>query len=136
MPARRCVRRKCRRSATRDPNRQATQLFTELREAAVVVRKNGSVLLRRCGEKERWAGLWDFPRFEVEASGPLFAKREIAEKVEAQTGIACEPGALFKTLRHGVTRFRITLDCYEAAYLTAARVLPTSAQCAGNHNHC
>ncbi len=99
------------------PAAKPKQTFTELREAAVVVRKNGSVLLRRCGEKERWAGLWDFPRFELEASGPLFAKREIAEKVAAQTGIACAPGSLFKTLRHGVTRFRITLDCYDAAYL-------------------
>ncbi len=93
-------------------------VFTELREAAVVVRKKGAVLLRRCGEKERWAGLWDFPRFELEASGPLFAAREIAAKVESQTGIACEPGALLKTLKHGVTRYRITLDCYEATYLS------------------
>jgi A/G-specific adenine glycosylase len=99
------------------PAAKPKQIFTELREAAVVVRKNGSILLRRCGEKERWAGLWDFPRFEIEASGPLFAKREIADKVAAQTGIACSPGALFKTLRHGVTRFRITLDCYEATYV-------------------
>jgi A/G-specific adenine glycosylase len=99
------------------PIAKPRQVFTELREAAVVVRKNDSVLLRRCDEKERWAGLWDFPRFELEASGPLFAKREIAEKVAAQTGITCAPGALFKTLRHGVTRFRITLDCFEGTYL-------------------
>ncbi|HEX3599980.1 MAG TPA: A/G-specific adenine glycosylase [Lacipirellulaceae bacterium] len=99
------------------PLAKPRQIFTELREAAVVIRKNGSVLLRRCGEKERWAGLWDFPRFELEASGPLFAKREIATKVEIQTGISCEPGALFKTLKHGVTRYRITLDCYDAAYV-------------------
>jgi A/G-specific adenine glycosylase len=93
------------------------QIFSEVREAAVVVRKTGSVLLRRCGEKERWAGLWDFPRFEVEANGPFFAKREITKKVAAQTGIFCEPSTLLKTLRHGVTRFRITLDCYDAAYV-------------------
>ncbi|HEX4416167.1 MAG TPA: A/G-specific adenine glycosylase [Lacipirellulaceae bacterium] len=99
------------------PLAKPRQTITELREAAVIVRKNGSVLLRRCGEKERWAGLWDFPRFELEASGPLFAKGEIAKKVADQTGIACEPGALLKTLRHGVTRFRITLDCYDAAYV-------------------
>ena len=93
-------------------------VYTEIREAAVVVRKKEAVLLRRCGEKERWAGLWDFPRFELEASGPLFAAREIAAKVESQTGIACEPGALMKTFKHGVTRYRITLDCYEATYLS------------------
>ncbi len=93
-------------------------IFTELREAAVVVRKNDSVLMRQCGENERWAGLWDFPRFELEASGPLFAQREIASKVEAQTGIHCAPGALVKTIKHGVTRFRITLDCYEATFVS------------------
>ena len=100
------------------PVAKARPVFTELREAAVVVRKNGSVLVRRCGESERWAGLWDFPRFELEASGPLFAQREIAAKVEAQTGIHCEPGALLKTMKHGVTRYRITLDCYEAAFVS------------------
>ncbi len=110
------------------PIAKPRQVFTEVREAAVVVRKNGSVLLRRCGDNERWAGLWDFPRFELEASSPLFANREIAEKVVAQTGIACAPGALFKTLRHGVTRFRITLDCYEAAYLDGRVRSGTSAQ--------
>jgi A/G-specific adenine glycosylase len=93
-------------------------VFTELREAAIVVRKNGSVLMRQCGHAERWAGLWDFPRFELEASGPLFAEREIATKVAAQTGITCDPGALLKTMKHGVTRYRITLDCYEAAFVS------------------
>jgi A/G-specific adenine glycosylase len=98
------------------PAAKPRKVFTELREAAIVVRKNGSVLVRRCGNGERWAGLWDFPRFELEASGPLFANREIAAKVAKQTGITCTPGALIKTLRHGVTRYRITLDCYEAVY--------------------
>jgi A/G-specific adenine glycosylase len=108
------------------PVAKPRQVFTEVREAAIVVRKNSSVLLRRCGEKERWAGLWDFPRFELEVLGPLFAKREIAAKVATQTGITCEPGALMKTLRHGVTRFRITLDCYAAAYVEG-RVRPNAA---------
>jgi A/G-specific adenine glycosylase len=110
------------------PLAKPRQIFTELREAAVIVRKNGSVLFRRCGESERWAGLWDFPRFEMEASGPLFAKREIAAKVADQTGITCEPGALFKTLKHGVTRFRITLDCYEAAFVEGRVRANTAAE--------
>ncbi len=89
----------------------------ELREAAVVVRKKNAVLVRHCGQRERWAGLWDFPRFGIEASGPLFAAKEIMEKVAAQTGIQCAPGSLLKTIKHGVTRYRITLDCYEATYV-------------------
>jgi A/G-specific adenine glycosylase len=98
------------------PLAKPRQEFTAVREAAVVVRKNGSVLMRRCGPDERWAGLWDFPRFELEATGPLFATQEIVDKVAAQTGITCEPGAILKTIKHGVTRFRITLECYEATY--------------------
>jgi A/G-specific adenine glycosylase len=90
--------------------------YTEVREAAVVIRCRGRVLMRQCGTEERWAGLWDFPRFALEAQGPLFAGDEIAEKVLRQTGIRCIPGPLMKRLRHGVTRFRITLDCYEATY--------------------
>ncbi|MCS7304101.1 MAG: A/G-specific adenine glycosylase [Thermoguttaceae bacterium] len=32
-------------------------------EAALIVRHNDRVFLRRIAEGERWAGLWDFPRF-------------------------------------------------------------------------
>jgi A/G-specific adenine glycosylase len=100
------------------PTPKARQTFTAVREAAIIIRKNGSVLMRQCGPSERWAGLWDFPRFELESTGPLFANEEIATKVAGQTGIRCAPGALLKTLKHGVTRYRITLECYEAAYVS------------------
>jgi A/G-specific adenine glycosylase len=100
------------------PRTKRKPAITELHEAAVVVRKNGLVLLRQCGDGERWAGLWDFPRFALEAAGPLSAAKEIVSKVRAQTGIACTPGPLIKTMRHGVTRFRITLDCYRADFLS------------------
>jgi A/G-specific adenine glycosylase len=98
------------------PQPKSRKEYTELREAAVVIRHRGRVLMRQCGRGERWAGLWDFPRFALEAEGPLFAADELAEKVLRQTGIRCIPGPLIKRLRHGVTRFRITLDCYEATY--------------------
>jgi A/G-specific adenine glycosylase len=88
--------------------------FTALREAAVVVRKNGAVLVRQCGPGERWAGLWDFPRFTIEAEGPLFVREELADKVREQTGIEIDAASLVTTLKHGVTRYRITLECYEA----------------------
>jgi A/G-specific adenine glycosylase len=100
------------------PLAKPRQVYTDLREAAVIVRKNGSVLVRKCAADERWAGLWDFPRFAVEADGPLFARKEIAAKVASQTGIHCAPGGLLKTMKHGVTRYRITLDCYQATYVS------------------
>ena len=98
--------------------------FTDLREAAVVVRHSDRVLVRQCGPTERWAGLWDFPRFELEAEGPLFAQTELSEKVEALTGVACGSAAPLKTIKHGVTRYRITLECYQAQR-TGGRVRST-----------
>lgn len=98
------------------PLEKPRQTYTAVRETAIVIRRNGRLLMRQCGEGERWAGLWDFPRFPIEAEGPLFAAREIVAKVRQQTGITCAPGPLLKTLKHGVTRYRITLDCIQAEY--------------------
>ena len=41
-----------------------------VREAAVLVRRRGRVLLLRWPEGRRWAGLWDFPRFPTAAESP------------------------------------------------------------------
>lgn len=98
------------------PIAPAKQKFTSVREAAVVVRKNAQVLIRQCGANERWAGLWDFPRFEIAGEGPLFVRDELIEKVREQTGITAKPSNLLTTIKHGVTRYRITLDCYTAEY--------------------
>jgi A/G-specific adenine glycosylase len=91
-----------------------------VREVAVVVERRGRVLLLRWPEGRRWAGLWDFPRFPVHARQPAALHRELAENVLRLTGVAVAPGAHFTTLSHGVTRFRITLNCYRAKYLSHA----------------
>jgi len=109
------------------PRPKARKTYTYLREAAVLVRKNGSVLIRRCGEGERWAGLWDFPRFGLDAEGPLYARDEIVAKVCEQTGVTCAPTGLLKTFKHGVTRYRITLECYEAKHVAGRVHLASSA---------
>jgi A/G-specific adenine glycosylase len=100
--------------------------ITAVREAAVVVRKNGAVLLRQCGADERWTGLWDFPRFPLAAEGPLFVRDELAAGVATLTGVQVEPAGLLHTLKHSVTRFRITLECY-AARPTGGRIRSTAA---------
>ena len=46
-------------------------------------------------------------------------RRELAENVLALTGVVVVPGRHVKTLTHGVTRFRITLECYEAEFLSS-----------------
>jgi len=101
--------------------------LTDLYEAAVVVQKKGQILLRQCAPGERWAGLWDFPRFELESEGPPAVRDELVEKVNAQTGVSIEPGDTFQTIKHGVTRYRITLRCYQAHW-TSGSVRSTAAR--------
>ncbi len=89
----------------------------DVHEAAVLVRRRGCVLLMRCPEEGRWAGLWDFPRFAISEKHPEKLRRELIDNVRRLAGIVIRPGPRLTTLKHGVTRFRITLDCYEGAYV-------------------
>ena len=91
--------------------------YEDVVEAAVVIRRGGKVLVRQRGAKERWAGLWDFPRFGSSDGEPHSQRVEaLAANTAALTGIAFEGAELLTTLRHGVTRFRITLHCYQAQF--------------------
>ena len=85
-----------------------------VRQAAVVVRRNQEVLLLRRDDAPRWAGMWDFPRFELEATDPRGMADELARRVAETAGVKIERPAPLSTLRHGVTRFRITLECFTA----------------------
>jgi A/G-specific adenine glycosylase len=87
-------------------------------EAAVVVYRRGRVLLRQCGQGERWAGLWDFPRFPIVPTGKEPMMRQLADGVEHLTGVVSKPGEHLVTIRHGVTRYRITLLCHRAQYVS------------------
>jgi len=94
-----------------------------VREAAVLVRRNGRVLLLRWPEGRRWAGLWDFPRFPVHTVSPAGIRRELVENVRELIGVDIAPGQHIHTLTHGVTRFRITLECYEAEFVSNAQTV-------------
>ncbi len=63
----------------------------------------------------RWAGLWEFPHGALldgevheDAAGRL---------VRDLTGLHARPGPELLTIRHGITRYHITMTCFEAAYL-------------------
>ena len=97
--------------------------FEDVREAAVVVRRANKVLLRQCQAQERWAGLWDFLRFPV--NGGKQSPHDIAAAVEQQWDLRTAPPSKIATLKHGVTRFRITLDCYTTTLVGRAPRLPS-----------
>lgn len=89
-------------------------VFEDVTYVAVVVRRGGRVLVRRCLPGERWAGLWDFARFTLDCGGEGEVG-QIAAHVCELTGLKVKLGEQFATLKHGVTRFRITLKCFEAS---------------------
>ncbi len=85
------------------------------------------VLLIRRPENALWAGLWDFPRFEIANEAFRDAldfdgdvelcdrlQRFLEEKVGAPP-IDRRPGPVVYTVKHAATRFRITLRCCRLA---------------------
>ena len=99
------------------PRPKKKMQYVELAETAVVVCKGPFVLLRRCQNGERWAGLWDFPRCET----PPGRRAKIADKVAELTGVQCQIQETLATIKHGVTKYRITLRCERADYVGGRR---------------
>jgi A/G-specific adenine glycosylase len=111
--------------------------ITDVTEVAAVVWQNGRCLLRRRPPGERWAGLWDFPRFEVpveiatlgnriQSGGRGSRQAALHDSTEfmrwlrtilrANFGLDVLVREELATLKHTVTRFRITLRCFFAEH--------------------
>jgi A/G-specific adenine glycosylase len=101
------------------PRRRAKLPSEDVLEASVAVRRRGDLLLRRRTSGERWAGLWDFLRFPLSARLGEARRRELVDSVRQQSGLAVQGLRSVATLKHGVTRFRITLECYTAESIAA-----------------
>jgi A/G-specific adenine glycosylase len=98
------------------PTKPAPPQMTEVNESAIVLRRGDEVLLAQRPETaSRWANLWEFPH------GPLIpgeTHEQAAQRLVLElTGMKAALGSELLTLRHGVTRFRITMVCFEATYI-------------------
>ncbi len=93
----------------------------KIREAAIVICREQRFLIRQCGPNERWSGLWDFPRMRLEGKNSSPVADQIIDGVRDLTGYTVCPGRRIKTLKHGVTRYQITLECYEATIASSRR---------------
>ena len=85
--------------------------YEDINEAVIVVQRNGKYLLRECGPGERWAGLWDFPRYGLQKNA---SHTQLTSMLKQQTGLTVKLRPSNKQIKHAVTRFRITLDCFVA----------------------
>jgi A/G-specific adenine glycosylase len=50
------------------PVRKPRVAITSVQEVSVILYRRGKVMMRRRTESERWAGMWDFVRFEIDES--------------------------------------------------------------------
>jgi A/G-specific adenine glycosylase len=80
--------------------------------AAVIVRKDGRILLARRRLEDMLGGLWEFPGGKRERGETLETalKRELQEEMD----IEIEVGTHLTTLSHAYTHFRITLYAFES----------------------
>ena len=125
-PVQRCCGAFAEGSQHKIPQPPRRPLITDVTEIAAVVWRNGRCLLRRRPPGERWAGLWDFPRFEFagngsDASSPaapssraarLWLQKTILSDLNLDVIVRDEVA----TLKHSVTRYRITLRCFHAEH--------------------
>jgi A/G-specific adenine glycosylase len=96
------------------PARTPRPAVTLVRESAVVVRRAGKVLLVQRPAAGRWASLWEFPHRELTEGE---SHEQAAERLTAElAGVEARLGSKALTIEHGVTRFRITLVCFESEY--------------------
>ena len=91
--------------------------ITETREAYVAIESSGRYLIYRRPEGQRWAGLWDFPRFELEGPATKLDRKsrsDLERRIAAEFGPRVTISERLAQFKHSVTRFRITLDCWRA----------------------
>jgi A/G-specific adenine glycosylase len=97
------------------PQKAARPAVTEVREVALAIRRGPRVLLaQRPPDANRWAGMWEFPHRELHTGETYEAAAD--RLLGPLTGLTADLGPELLTVRHGVTRFRITLVCLEAVY--------------------
>jgi A/G-specific adenine glycosylase len=112
--ARQCV---ARREGLQEviPPRKKLPAPVLVNEVGVVIRKGKRILVcQRPPDAQRWQNMWEVPHAERLPNEDLtMVAIRIAREL---SGLEIEPGAEILSIRHGVTRFAITLVCLEAEY--------------------
>ena len=87
--------------------------WVAITEVGVVIRDRDRVLLcQRPADADRWPNMWEIPHSERMPTEDLTAT--VVRVARELTGLDVEPGAAMLTVKHTVTRFRITLIAVEA----------------------
>jgi A/G-specific adenine glycosylase len=101
------------------PELPARAPITPTHMVAAIATRAGRVLVTKLGaDAPRWAGMWLFPNAEVGLGETPEAAVERALKTT--TGVQGSVAEILCTVRHSVTRFRITLDAHRTMNLRGA----------------
>ncbi len=95
------------------PGKLSKTIYEDRTEFMLVI-ANGDgdkFLVREIPDGRRWSGLWDFPRTAEQSFTRL---DETADWFAKSEGIHATSGARLATLKHAVTRYRITLHAHFA----------------------
>lgn len=95
--------------------------YEDISETAVVVRRGKKFLVRQCQPGERWAGLWDFPRFASQPAADPAWIETARDHLLSWLGVQIEALSHLTTTKHGVTRFRITLQVLAGRWIAGGR---------------
>lgn len=98
------------------PRKAARPDVTDVTELTVAVMAGNQIFIRRRGPQERWAGLWDFPRFACEPGENNESRhtRLVAMHLLNEYGLTVDQIQPAMQIKHSVTRYRIDLCCYTA----------------------
>ena len=105
-----CVARK-RNWIEEVPNLGARAASTARQFAACVLERNGTLLVRQRPEGTVNAHLWEFPNVEVPLKSSKARKKR---SIETELGFATRSFTPLLTVRHSITRYRITLEAFRA----------------------
>ena len=98
------------------PRKATRPEVTDVTELTVAVLDGDRVFIRRRGAAERWAGLWDFPRFACEPGRHAESRltQMVTTHLKGEYGLSVSEVKPLIRLKHSVTRYRIDLHCYTA----------------------
>jgi A/G-specific adenine glycosylase len=95
------------------PLRAKSVDVTHIAEIAIIVRKGDRLLLVQRPDEGRWARMWEVPHRELEWMEPHAAA---AQRLLDSLGLTGDIVGEVATIRHSVTRFRITMTCLQVAH--------------------
>jgi A/G-specific adenine glycosylase len=95
------------------PPKKKPPAITTVNEVGIVIRDGEKILLcQRPANAGRWQNMWEVPHAPRETDEDISdAAVRVAKEL---TGLDVEVGAEVLTIKHGVTRYAITLVCIEA----------------------